>query len=276
MPRLGALIATERSAVVNEEWGMVHPSVREICFNAAIVNNDGLLATSIARREQIPYEAACLKMEQGIKELKRQLDTGSEVSLGRIGTLSRSADGRMRFIPSLKAEQHAASLGLSTIDLSDVSGNKETDTETHNQRYYNLRISKFAIRVAASVAIPVMAAMSILLWTMSVTDVTPSSQRLDYASVIPVPHDAESAVPGGEESDEPQGKIVVAVFNTRHHAALFMQQHAPSPYELSVENYGTSWRVTAGGIHSRRYLVGLLHTTDFIVEFPGAWIWMQD
>lgn len=280
MPRLGALIATERAATVNEEWGIIKPPMREICFNAAIVNNDGLLATSIARREQISYESACVCMEKGIAEMKNLLDQGDEISLGRIGTLSRSSDGRLRFVPSVKAEQQAASIGLGVMNLSDVITQKSaSEGAAADSSYYHLRISKSATRIAASILLPVVAAISILLWTMSVTESGTTDGRMDYASVIPMSAPSKKVALAATDADvvsSTQGKIVVAVFNNETQADLFISQHAGSVYELEKQAYGETWRVTVCGNSNREALVRLLHSTDFIVEYPGAWIWIID
>lgn len=191
MPRLGALIATERSAVVNEEWGRVQAPVREICFNAAIVNNDGLLATSIARREQISYEAACRRMEQVIDKMKQMLDNGAEVSLGRIGSLRRSADGPICFTPAMQARRKAEALGYYAVELPGQDDNVESRNPAtkRDSRFYHLRIPKVAVKYAASLFLPVIAAMSIFMWILSVStypDAADGVNRIDYASVIPI------------------------------------------------------------------------------------------
>ena len=281
VPRLGALIATERPAYVNEEWGIVQAPVREVCFNAAIVNNDGLLATSIARRERIPYEAACVRMERAIDELRQRLDTDGEVSLGRIGTLRRSADGRLIFDPALTARQQAAALGYQPVAIpSKESRTEEGSGATRTgSGYYILRVSKTATRIAAGIALPLVAAVSILLWTLSLGGGTVPA-GIDYASVVPIPAtkaEVQASVPAPQNvvEDQPQGVLVVAVFGTEQQVDLFLQQHAKSAHSLSVSPYGKSYRVTTLP-QSRPGLLELLHDTDFIVEYPGAWIWMQD
>lgn len=281
VPRLGALIATERPAYVNEEWSVVQAPVREVSFNAAIVNNDGLLATSIARRERIPYEAACVRMERAIDELRQRLDTDGEVSLGRIGTLRRTADGRLIFDPALTARQQAAALGYQPVAIpsKEAKEGEGTAAARSDSGYYILRVSKTATRIAAGIALPLVAAVSILLWTLSLGNGTvPAS--IDYASVVPMPaHKTEAPAPAPVApqvaDDQPRGVLVVAVFSTERQADLFLQQHAGSAHSLSVSPWGKSYRVTTLP-QSRSGLLDLLHDTDFIVEYPGAWIWMQD
>lgn len=281
VPRLGALIATERPAYVNEEWGIVQAPVREICFNAAIVNNDGLLATSIARREQIPYEGACVRMERSVDELRQHLDTDGEVLLGRVGTLRRTPDGRLIFDPALTARQQAAALGYQPVAIPSREAKSEEGSATTRSDggYYILRVSKTATRIAAGIALPLVAAISILLWTLSLGNGSIPA-GIDYASVVPMPtHKTEAPAPAPaathNDSSQPHGVLVVAVFSTEQQADLFLRQHAKSVHSLSVSPYGKSYRVTTLP-QSRSGLLELLHDTDFIVEYPGAWIWMQD
>lgn len=275
MPRLGAFIATERPAYVNEEWGIVQAPMREVCFNAAIVNNDGLLATSIARRTQIPYEAACVRMEHAIDELRHHLDTEGEVTFGRIGMLRRSDDGRLIFTPALTARQQAAALGYDTVAIpSKVAKTRTGQEHQADTAYFTMRISKAAMRVAAGIALPLVAAVSILLWTVSLGPGARSGTSIDYASVVPMPtHQTAAPAPAAAVDDAPQGVLVVAVFDTEQQAQLFLNRHAASAHTLSISECGKSFRVTTAP-QQRDALVELLHDTDFIVEYPGAWIWM--
>lgn len=289
MPRLGALIATERSAVVNEEWGRVQAPVREICFNAAIVNNDGLLATSIARREQISYEAACRRMEQAIDKMKQMLDDGAEVTLGRIGSLRRSADGPICFTPAMPARRQAEALGYYAVELPGKDGNVESQNPAtkRDSRFYHLRIPKVAVKYAASLFLPVIAAMSIFMWILSVStypDAADGANRIDYASVIPIKESsdirrqnnaAESVTPPayGKQAEEGKGVIVVAVFKSENKAQQFIAQHHSSPFNLSVRRYADTYRIAAGGEHPRNLLEELILSSTFRTEFPDAWIW---
>lgn len=279
MPRLGALIATERGAAIDEQRGIIRAPMREICFNAAVINNDGLLATSIARKEQISYEAACSKMDNAIEAIKHQLFAEKEVQLGRIGILRLSSDGRIIFNPSRTAEQQSLALGLNSITFPkrEDAGNSQIHN-TKDNNYYYLRISKTALRAAASLALPIVAALSILLWTLSLDNNENTSANIDYASVLPVkkikttPHISENTT--HEESS--LGQIVVAVFGNRDQASLFIQRHSKSPYNLTIAKSGDNYRITTYGLQTREDLVKLLHKTDFIIEYPGSWILMQE
>lgn len=275
MPRLGAFIATERASYVNEEWGIVQAPMREVCFNAAIVNNDGLLATSIARRSQIPYEEACVRMERSIDEFRHHLDTEGEVALGRIGTLQRSDDGRLIFTPALTARQQASALGYDTVAIPSKEAKTDTVQARHaDSAYFTMRISKAAMRVAAGIVLPLVAAVSILLWTISLGPSARPGTSIDYASVVPMPtHQTATTASMVVANDAPQGVLVVAVFDTKQQAQLFVNRHSASAHNISISEYGKSFRVTTAP-QQRDALVRLLHDTDFIVEYPGAWIWM--
>lgn len=279
MPRLGALIATERHACINEEWGRIEAPTREVCFNGAIVNNDGLLATSIARRLRISYEEACALMDKGIDRMKQHLEADGEVSLGRIGTLRRSDDGRLIFDPALTAQQQSDAMGLRTVAIPGHESDKAEAqaTPVADKRYYHLRISKYATRVAAGIILPLVTAFGILIWTLSLNGNGTMTTGIDYASVLPMPSAKAPAAKEATEtkavSNAQEGVLVVAVFNVESQAQMFLNQHADSQYRLSISPYGKTYRVTTQPT-GRENLLKLLHTTDFIVEYPGAWIWM--
>ena len=100
---------------------------------------------------------------------------------------------------------------------------------------------------------------------------------IDYASVLPMPSAkapaAKEATATKAVSNAQEGVLVVAVFNVESQAQMFLNQHADSQYRLSISPYGKTYRVTTQPT-GRENLLKLLHTTDFIVEYPGAWIWM--
>ena len=150
-------------------------------------------------------------MERAIDELRQRLDTDGEVSLGRIGTLRRSADGRLIFDPALTARQQAAALGYQPVAIpSKESRTEEGSGATRTgSGYYILRVSKTATRIAAGIALPLVAAVSILLWTLSLGGGTVPA-GIDYASVVPIPAtktEVQASVPAPQNvvEDQPQG-----------------------------------------------------------------------
>lgn len=98
VPGLGAIIASYKAARISDDGSYILPPSRELTFNGALVHNDGLLASSIARKESIHYDEAVALMTQSVACLRSCLDLDGEVGLGRVGRLLKNTvDGTMVF-----------------------------------------------------------------------------------------------------------------------------------------------------------------------------------
>ena len=76
VPGWGALIANYAPSQLQGDT-MLKPR-RSIGFNPSITHNDGLLATSIARRHGISYNEACNVIATGVASFKSQMATNIE------------------------------------------------------------------------------------------------------------------------------------------------------------------------------------------------------
>lgn len=91
---------------------------RVFTFNPALSHNDGVLASSIARAEGLSYAQASQILDAELPAMRRALEEDSRLSLGRIGTLMRNADGSMRFVAAPAIEMTPSFMWLPTVDLA--------------------------------------------------------------------------------------------------------------------------------------------------------------
>ncbi len=99
VPGIGAFVATRQSAQYDEVTGRFMPPARLISFNPAITHDDGLLASSISRRQKISFEQARESVSEEAELMRRRLKAEGSLNVTRVGTLLRHSDSRLDFRP---------------------------------------------------------------------------------------------------------------------------------------------------------------------------------
>lgn len=169
IPGWGALVASVSHSRLTD--GRLTPPCRSIGFNQALTHTDGMLASSIARRDGISYQVADSIVRDGVDELRNIYDVNGEVSIDRIGTFTRDDNGSMIFSPAADSIANSPYFGLPALALAS----EETDIPTERTpRFMPLRT---AIRVAASIAV-----LTLLGFVLS-TPVLIDRQNHDFASL---------------------------------------------------------------------------------------------
>ena len=88
VPRLGAMMVRYRPArFESADSDILLPPARELAFNGAMTESDGLLEASVARQYGISFEAARRMVEEEISGLLHHLRHLGELHLGRLGQL---------------------------------------------------------------------------------------------------------------------------------------------------------------------------------------------
>lgn len=184
VPGLGAFIATETEACIDRERAIISPRRREISFNGSVIADDGLLSHSLARRERLSYEDAHRVLVQLIARMRRELELEEETSIGKIGKLTMTSDGTLRFIPRLPIADKDILTDLTLRATASDDSNPETGGEnmpsheeesdsisegkgrrifTADSDRYIFSISKRVVHAAAAVAIMLTVCLSLLI-----------------------------------------------------------------------------------------------------------------
>jgi len=288
IPGFGAFIAFRRDAYIDEESWEVIPPMREICFNASITNNDGLLASSISRRNKISYEAAVIEMNRMRDMLRGSLEADGEVSIGNVGVLTTDS-GRTSFTPYRSPQAAAMRLGLNIVRLPSAPAEKTVRLSIQNDmpksQYYHLRISRRAVRVAAMIAIVILSGLSLILPYSSVPERVPAK-----ASVIPVEipvkksrfkEAGKKAIPADtvkKTSDtvgtakEKKYHLIVATFHSQRDADTFIAQNDAAG-KLQILKNKKVYRISVASADSREELLPQLRSREITSRYPGCWIW---
>lgn len=202
VPGFGAFINVRQAATFDKNSGIWSPMTREVRFNCALVHDDGLLASSYARKNRVSFAEGRELLRADVHRLHEILDEDSEVTLGQLGILQQNVDticfmpmhgaGKLaeilgytaapiRFEKSSVSEETAASADKdavkATVDSADEGMEGKTCKFDTSRNYY-IPVNKMFARVAACIALIVAVAMSLVM---------PDSERVkvDEASVLP-------------------------------------------------------------------------------------------
>lgn len=212
LPKWGAFIADYQSACYDEALGLMYPPIRELSFSASVDYNDGVLASSIARKEAIPFAQASRIVEEELSSMKHQLALDGEISLGKVGRfISQSGDGVSVIFEPAKAQLNVGSAGFEAFPIKPLLDKvKEEAIKVGRieapRRSRLSRLGLRAIKAAAAVAVVVGVSLALLRPSFDRNDNMASlspvmSQKSSQTSVVPSldePHVLNIGVPHEE------------------------------------------------------------------------------
>lgn len=300
VPGCGAFINVYHSALENPETGVMSPMTCEVRFNPALSHDDGMLATSFARRERVSFAEGREMVRSSISNLRDALSMDGEVTIGRLGKLRMDTELNISFQPMTTPERAAATLGFGEVRTRIIQPAVEETTEMaqienpvrstpknfDTTRNYYIPINKMFARMAASFLIVAVVALAAII---------PFGRDLheDQASVIPVKaisqavSKAASSGPVAEHVYEPevtqesvqevpsasnQWHIIVGAFYTQKDADLFISMNSDKGYRLTVLPSRNLYRISAFSAQDKGPLVQELKSQALRSAFPEAWI----
>jgi hypothetical protein len=112
---LGGFIAQSRPARLYRERRRIYPPSRVVTFNAMLLHDDGLLASFIAREEEIDYRSALKMIADFVGTARQNLETGKTINFEDIGSLGLNAEGGIVFQPLQDHNLSPATFGLDSF-----------------------------------------------------------------------------------------------------------------------------------------------------------------
>ena len=300
VPGLGAVLAHGQAPYYSEEDGRWLAPRRVFSFNPELQRTDGLLAASVARRNEISIEAAGKLVAEESARLADTLRGEGHVSLGAVGSLSRDEDGYLSFTAGDPAWLSPSYMWLPDVNIVPLAHASMLDrynrAKQARKQLPNLlmRIGKVAASIALLVA---------LGW-IAVQNLTYAPEE-QYASVAPTQFAAKPTV---AVDDSKPVVLVLAQAPKDESVENLKPQTAPSPkaivaapfvadasYYLIVASLANQaeadkyvrentdkhlgilakdgrYRVYAASGNSWDELSALSQTDDFASRYPNAWI----
>jgi len=280
IPGFGAFIVQYTDARYDISNHLYYPPTREIVFNPAVNHNDGILASSISRKENIDFDIASRIVTEETDIFRAHLSSEGELSFGNLGHF-KSENNKYVFYPA-KQPNYFLPVNILPYSLSDDNSN---NAGHDRQAFHTLNRT---VQIAASII--VLFIMGILLSTpISVEHSTVAYAKAEIPGIsmpkkariidslavelmIAYPTDNEAVAEYHKHIRDPfAGKygLVVASLVTNSQVGQYMASHPR--HNLKAIHTDRRIRIIAAGADSAVELMRIASQPDFKKEFPEAW-----
>lgn len=289
VPGWGALVASHLPSGSTQS-GINRPS-RLIAFNPGISHNDGLLATSVARRHNISYAEACKVIADNVTVFRRQLATGSEVPFGRLGFFKNDDNSKLIFTPTVNDEASDEFFGLHNFEFPVLS--QADDEQTHEAPSIFVRRGwKAAAAVAALVGIgallstPVIVDKSIDTASLNIANVKIKPQAVTVKPASQTTNDDNKIIVINTTSDETPAKqtfnngmpcvengtyfLVINSCKKQHQAQVLIKQYASKGIKAKTIVRGGYHHIVVAQSNSKQELANAKKLLP--EKFRKAWV----
>ena len=311
LPGFGAFIATSTPARIDTSIGKIYPPARTIMFNHSVTVDDGMLASSIARKQSLSFEEARQVMVNYVRQLKATLEERREISVGKIGTLTVGEEGNILFMPAAVSFGDLGAIGLSPVSTLRHTRISENSTEADKaecegqkafgdkKRPHKIGFRKRLSRYAAALAVAAVAVTAVIM------NPFPHDTREQRASVMPVealnqirpakennltpattlPEQKGASISEPElttvvtdtqaVAESPKHYLIVGTFKTAKEAERFVKMHTSEEYPLETVASRRVTRVAVASSTDKNELLPLLNSSKISRVFPNSWIWSE-
>lgn len=164
VPGLGAFLINETHAYYDSKTCRFCPPVRSLGFNPEIKHNDGLLVTSISRKEKMSMESVRVALDNEVTAMRHQLELTGELAMGNLGVLHKGVSPESPvFEPSSFSLTSLRYAGLRPLEIKPLVSEEEIDTESVDAAPRIISIPT-PLKVVASIIV-IMVALGILYST---------------------------------------------------------------------------------------------------------------
>lgn len=146
VPGLGGFVVNETGVEKNGLWGLDAPAF-ELIFNSKLTYNDGLLAESLMKTNNISFTRATKLIESASQELRNRLMKSEEVEWDNLGIFKTNKENNIIFLPN-KAYVRPQFFGLSNarfkpaaLALTSSSSNENAIPVKSIMRYVSTAIA---------------------------------------------------------------------------------------------------------------------------------------
>ena len=117
---LGAFIVSGSEESKDKKAGLLCPPGRFLGFNPDIRHNDGLLANTLAKGENISYREACLHIGRYVERITDSMEKQILVQLPWIGRLELPAKRKILFTPASYLSCNVNTFGMDNFYMSPI------------------------------------------------------------------------------------------------------------------------------------------------------------
>ena len=154
IPGFGGFVGNKKSAYIHPISGIIYPPSKAFLFNKNLRQNDGLLATHIARMEGIELSETTDLIEDFVKKIQSELEQRSAFKLQKVGTFTKGIEGNISFLQDKNHNYNLSSFGMQANHKAKkvertISQDKEVILKSIGQKDFGK-----TLRRAAAVLIP--------------------------------------------------------------------------------------------------------------------------
>ena len=154
IPGFGGFVGNKKSAYIHPVSGIIYPPSKALLFNKNLTQNDGLLATHIAKEEGLDLSEITNLIEEFVQKTQKELENRSAFKLQKVGTFTKGKEGNISFLQDKNHNYNLASFGMQANHKAKkvertISQDKEVIVKTIKQK----DLGK-TLRRAAAVLIP--------------------------------------------------------------------------------------------------------------------------
>ncbi len=288
IPGFGGFVGNKKSAYIHPVSGIIYPPSKALLFNKNLTQNDGLLATHIAKGEELDLLEITNLIEGFVQEIQKELKNRSAFKLQKVGTLTRGNEGNISFIQDKNYNYNLASFGMEANHKSKkverIISEEDIIVKTIKQKDFKKTLKK-----AAAVLIPLIG-LSLIGITQeeNITDIYNQMANLDpfttsKTEIVKEAPTKEIEVPIVEIIETKKAKIVIPIITEQHTyyiiAGAFAEQKNANKllqklkrwnYDASVVEGGNLMRVSYNSFQNRED--ALLALAEIRKDNNSAWL----
>ena len=122
IPGFGGFVGNKKSAYIHPVSGIIYPPSKALLFNKNLTQNDGLLATYIAKEEGLDLSKITNLIEEFVQKIQKELENRSAFKLQKVGTFTKGKEGNISFLQDKNHNYNLASFGMQANHKAKKSG----------------------------------------------------------------------------------------------------------------------------------------------------------
>ena len=288
IPGFGGFVGNKKSAYIHPVSGIIYPPSKALLFNKNLTQNDGLLATHIAKEEELDLVEITNLIEGFVQGIQKELKNRSAFKLQKVGTFTRGNEGNISFTQDKNYNYNLASFGMEANHKSKkverIISEEDVIVKTIKQKDFKKTLKK-----AAAVLIPLIG-LSLIGITQeeNITDIYNQMANLNPFTtskneIVKEAPAKEIKVPIAEIIETEKAEIVIPIITEQHTyyiiAGAFAEQKNANKllqklkrwnYDASIVEGGNLMRVSYNSFQNRED--ALLALAEIRKDNKSAWL----
>ena len=183
---LGGFIANYIPASINPVTHVFTPPSRQVAFNVALRNNDGVLANHMVRTLDISYADAVAQIEQQARSWAGRLNHGETIIFDNIGHLYADTEHHIHFVPQRNTNLLDDAFGLSVFSTQPVLSQERSKPPVQKITHINAVKSGRKLPASLKWAAILLPLAALSIWSAYNTGQM-NTMYQNSATVIPAP-----------------------------------------------------------------------------------------